>query len=188
MPCDAGRVLRHLWLPLVVVSVAACSGGTSTDESSTEVEAPDVITVTSTAFGDGDPIPKRFTCDGDSTSPQVAWRGVSKDAKAVALVVDDPDAPDGTFVHWVVLDISPEATSVDESSVPPGAVQAENGAGDAAYTGPCPPSGMHHYRFTVYALTARTGLEDGAATDIALRAVRKAASAQGRLVGTYSRG
>ena len=109
-------------------------------------------------------------------------------ARALALVVDDPDAPDGTFVHWVLLDIRPHTTMIAQGAVPDGAVQARNGAGEASYTGPCPPSGTHHYRFTVYALKAETGLADGASTTAALRAVRKTATARGRLVGTYSRG
>jgi Raf kinase inhibitor-like YbhB/YbcL family protein len=188
MPCDPGRVLRQLCLPLVVMTLAACSGGRSTHESATKVHVPHVITVTSDAFGDGRPIPRRFTCHGDGTSPPLEWRGVPKSAKAVALVVDDPDAPDATFVHWVVLDMRPTTTGIDKGSVPPGAVEAQNGAGDASYTGPCPPSGTHHYRFTVYALNARTGLDDGVATSTALRVVREAATAQGRLVGTRSGG
>jgi Raf kinase inhibitor-like YbhB/YbcL family protein len=152
------------------------------------VHLPNDITVTSSAFHEGARIPTRFTCDGSHTSPPVAWRGVPKDAKALALVVDDPDAPDGPFVHWVLLDISPSTTQVRQGAVPPGAVQAENGDGDASYTGPCPPSGTHHYRFTVYALKARAGLENGVATDAALRAIETSATARGRLVGTYSRG
>jgi Raf kinase inhibitor-like YbhB/YbcL family protein len=183
-------VLPRLSLALaLLVGATACSGGGggSTDEAATKVDAPDVITVTSTAFRDGQPIPKRFTCDGDNTSPEVSWRGVPKDAKALALVVDDPDADEGTFVHWALVDVSPQTTKVDEDSVPSGAVKAENGTGDASYHGPCPPSGTHHYRFTVYALKAKTGIGAGESTDAALRAVRRAATAQGRLVGTYSR-
>jgi Raf kinase inhibitor-like YbhB/YbcL family protein len=146
-----------------------------------------MITVTSSAFGDGQPIPARFTCDGAGVSPPLAWQGVPPDAQALALVVDDPDAPRGTFVHWVVLDIDPSVTSVGEAATP-GKVQAKNSAGDAAYFGPCPPKGTHHYRFTVFALSRATGLASGAKLDDALKAVDAAAVAQGRLVGTYARG
>jgi Raf kinase inhibitor-like YbhB/YbcL family protein len=182
----AGAVLTRLSLALVLLLGATSCGGTS--EETSKIDAPDVITVTSSDFGDGEQIPKRLTCDGDGTSPQLGWRGVPKSAKALVLVVDDPDAPDGTFVHWLVLDITPGTTKVDADSVPTGAVQAENGAGEASYTGPCPPSGTHHYRFTVYALEAKTRLHAGESTGTALRAVRKVAMARGRLVGTYSRG
>ena len=82
----------------------------------------------------------------------------------MALVVDDPDAPSGTFTHWVVLDIPSTTTSSSEGGVPAGGVQATTSAGEAAYAGPCPPSGTHHYRFTLVALDAKTGLAEGPST------------------------
>ena len=149
--------------------------------------APDAITVTSTGFQNDQPIPARFSCDGAGVSPPLAWQGVPSEAQALALVVDDPDAPRGTFVHWVVLDIPPSSPSLSEAQLPAGATQATNSAGKAAYFGPCPPSGTHHYRFTVYALSAPTGLPDGAGLDEALEAIEASAIARGRLVGTYAR-
>jgi len=179
------------WRLAVVLLCGVAVGGCGGDDSSSSagVDAPASITVTSTAFGDGDSIPVRFTCDGDQTSPPLAWTagGAGKPA-AWALVVDDPDAPGGTFVHWVVLDIPPSTTSVTEGEAPAQATQVANSAGSASYAGPCPPSGTHHYRFTVYALSAPTGLSGGADTDGAIAAVRSAADATGTLVGTYSRG
>ena len=166
---------------------ASCSGGQPTTPEESIVTARDAISVTSTAFRDGQPIPAQFTCDGKGGSPPLAWEGVPAGAAALALVVDDPDAPRGTFVHWVVLDIPLGTTAVQGGAVPAGGAQARNTAGHASYYGPCPPSGMHHYRFTVYALSRPTGLPDGAALDQALRAVGSAATAQGRLVGTYAR-
>lgn len=151
------------------------------------VHAPDVITVSSPAFREGHPIPARFTCDGHGQSPPLAWDDVPAEAAALALVVDDPDAPRRTFVHWVLLDIPVGTRVLDANEVPSGAVQARNSAGHPSYFGPCPPSGLHHYRFTVYALSKRTGLHDGARLDQALRAVETTATAQGRLVGTYAR-
>lgn len=121
------------------------------------MEAPDVITVSSPAFRDGQPIPARFTCDGAGEAPPLVWSGVPDGAAALSLVVDDPDAPRGTFVHWVVLDLPAAATGLPGESLPAGTVQARNSAGRASYFGPCPPSGSHHYRFTVYALSERTG-------------------------------
>jgi Raf kinase inhibitor-like YbhB/YbcL family protein len=120
-------------------------------------------------------------------SPPLAWSGVPNDAAAVALVVDDPDAPSGTFTHWVVLDVPPATSSSDEGAVPAGGTQAESSAGPAAYAGPCPPSGTHHYRFTVIALDEETGLAQGASLDDALAAVDEHATARGTLTGTYSR-
>ena len=177
--------MSTLWL-LVLVTAPTASEGSSTREE-TVVHAPDVMTVSSPAFREGHPIPERFTCDGDGQSPPLDWHGVPAGAAALALVVDDPDAPRRTFVHWVVLDLPVETAGLDADQVPSGAVQARNSAGHASYFGPCPPSGTHHYRFTVYALSKRTGLRDGARLDQALRAVEAAATAQGRLVGTYAR-
>ncbi|HZA29947.1 MAG TPA: YbhB/YbcL family Raf kinase inhibitor-like protein [Propionibacteriaceae bacterium] len=146
-----------------------------------------MIKVTSHAFADGQSIPARFTCDGDGQPPPLAWDGVPAGTAALALVVDDPDAPRGTFVHWVVLDMPGDATELDGSSLPSGAIQATNSADRASYSPPCPPSGTHHYRFTVYALSAPIGLRDGAALNTALRAIESTATAEGRLISTYSR-
>lgn len=201
MPCRAGGcatwkpagkdgcrvLLRLLWLLVLTTGTLSCAGGQPVTREETAVDAPDVITVTSPAFREGGPIPPRFTCDGDGVSPPLAWHGVPADAEAVALVVDDPDAPRGTFVHWVVLDLPAGTKEVGADAVPSGAIQARNSAGRASYFGPCPPSGTHHYRFTVYALSRPTGLRDGAELRKALRAVQAAATAQGRLVGTYAR-
>lgn len=167
---------------VVLVSAAGCGGA---DEPAAEV--PESITVTSTAFQQDQAIPQQYTCDGAGVSPPLAWQGVPAEAKAVALVVDDPDAPSGTYVHWVVLDIPAGTASIEQGRSPAGARQADNSAGKAAYAGPCPPSGTHHYRFTVYALKEPTGLKDGAGTDEALVAVDKATIARGRLTGTYQR-
>ncbi|MEJ1105543.1 MULTISPECIES: YbhB/YbcL family Raf kinase inhibitor-like protein [unclassified Kribbella] len=149
--------------------------------------APSSITVTSRAFQDGGKIPKKYSCDGDDVSPPLAWKGLPTNLGAVALVVDDPDAPRGTFTHWVLLDLDPTTTSIAEGQVPTGAKQANNSAGRASYFGPCPPSGTHHYRFTVYALSEATGLPDGAKLDDALTAIDSRTLARGRLTGLYKR-
>lgn len=149
--------------------------------------APSSITVTSRAFQDGGRIPKKYSCDGDDVSPPLAWKGLPENTGAVALVVDDPDAPRGTFTHWVLLDLDPTITSITEGQAPTGAKQANNSAGRASYFGPCPPSGTHHYRFTVYALSEATGLPDGAKLDAALKAIDSRALTRGRLTGLYNR-
>jgi Raf kinase inhibitor-like YbhB/YbcL family protein len=174
-----------LLVATTLLLAAACGGGDDTEEPATDLA--DSITVTSSAFEADEPIPTHYTCDGHDISPPLTWDGVPADAGAVALVVDDPDAPGGTYVHWIVLDMDPTTTSIDEGSVPSGGVQAANSNGDAAYAGPCPPSGTHHYRFTVYALDQPTGLADGADTDEALAAIDEHATTRGRLTGTYSR-
>jgi Raf kinase inhibitor-like YbhB/YbcL family protein len=173
----------------VVLLLLAVVAGCGDDQSAAPADGgvPEMIEVTSTAFAEGEPIPERYTCDGDDVAPPLAWSGVPSDAAGVALVVDDPDAPSGTFTHWVVLDIPTSTASSDEGGVPEGGVQAESSAGGAAYAGPCPPSGSHRYRFTVVALDADTGLAEGATLDEALAAVDEHSIAQGTLTGTYSR-
>jgi len=151
------------------------------------MDAPQTITVTSGAFAEGERIPATYTCDDADISPPLAWEGAPADAQALALVVDDPDAPSGTFTHWVVLDLAPEVSRSDEDAVPVGGVQAQNSARRASYFGPCPPSGTHRYRFTVYALAAPTGLAEGASLSEALAAIEERAVAWGRLTGVYSR-
>ena len=108
------------------------------------------------------------------------------DAAELALVMDDPDAPRGTFTHWILFGLAASTTSLDEATIPDGARQARNSSGDAQYFGPCPPSGTHHYRFTVYALDDSLDLADGAGTTEALHAIADHAIAQGRLVGTFA--
>lgn len=168
----------------VVALAAGC--GNQTPEAAVSSDNPTII-VTSDAFAEGQAIPRRFTCDGAGDVPSLAWHGGPSDAKAQAVVVDDPDAPRGTFTHWVVLDLPPNTTSLTGGALPSGATQATNSGGRAGWYPPCPPNGTHHYRFTVYALRQPTGLGDGAPLDKALRAVETEALAWGRLVGTYSR-
>lgn len=182
-----GTSTKRALILALLPGLVGCGGTDSTDGEEPAMTAPDVITVTSTAFQDGEPIPQRYSCEGVDTSPPLAWTGVPADAGALALVVDDPDAPRGTFTHWVVLDIAVEATSIGESELPPGGIQARNSTGKPGYAGPCPPSGTHHYRFTVYALPAATELPEGTALETALDAIDAAATARGRLVGTYRR-
>jgi Raf kinase inhibitor-like YbhB/YbcL family protein len=148
--------------------------------------APTSITMTSTAIHADQPIPAKFTCNGDNVSPPLFWQGLPSNTKSTALVVDDPDARRGTYTHWAVVDIPTSTTSVAEGAVPSGGKQAQNSAGKAAYTGPCPPKGTHHYRFTIYALSAPTGLADSAKLSDALDAIDKVTIARGRLTATYT--
>lgn len=166
---------------VALLCVAGCGGNGGEVEST----APAAITVTSAAFAEGAPIPELYSCRGQNVSPPLAWSGVPAAAAALALVVDDPDAA-GTYTHWVVLDVPATTTAIDEGTVPAGAAQATNSAGKASYAGPCPPSGTHHYRFTVYALSEPLGLGAGTALDDAQRAIAERAIAQGTLTGTFA--
>jgi len=110
-------------------------------------------------FKENGNIPSEFTCDGRDVSPQLSWEDAPAETKSFALSVTDPDAPGGTWIHWLVYDIPRDVRSIDRGSLPKGAKQVENDFGMKNYGGPCPPSGTHRYIFTIYALDAER-LED----------------------------
>jgi len=149
--------------------------------------------VSSPAFAEGEPIPSRYTCDGENVSPPLAWRGVPDGAASMAVIVDDPDAPAGTWVHWVLYGLDPGLSELPEGvptrpAVLGGARQGRNDFEDIGYGGPCPPGGQEHrYRFQVYALDAAPGLEPGATKADLLEAMEGHVLAEGRLTGTYRR-
>jgi Raf kinase inhibitor-like YbhB/YbcL family protein len=146
------------------------------------------IVVSSTAFAADGEIPVKYTCQGSSVSPPLEWKNVPPDVKQLALVLFDPDAPNGGFVHWVVFDIPATATSFAEGSVPAGARQAKGGSGKAGYVGPCPPAGTaHHYRFTLSALSSTIDLPDGAPAQQVRSEISSKTIADGVLVGLYRR-
>ena len=167
----------------VALALPAC--GRNSARSPSGPFAPDTLTVTSSAFTEGGTIPAQFTCTGGGRRPPLAWSGDLQRAKALALVVDDPDAPRGTYYHWIVVDLPAGTTSLGAGALP-GGRELKNSAGQPSWTPPCPPSGTHHYRFTVYGLSAPTGLSGNASISDVLSAIQKAAVAQGRLTGLVS--
>jgi Raf kinase inhibitor-like YbhB/YbcL family protein len=173
-------------LALCLLALAACSSGG--ERRGPERELPERLTVTSPAFPPDGAIPARYTCSGEEVSPPLAWSKVPAGAAELALVVDDPDAPGGTYVHWVVVHLDPATDRLAEGRLPAGATQLRNSAGKPAWAGPCPPGGApHHYRFTVYALGSRVNVSADAEPADAVAAIEAAATARGRLVGTFSR-
>lgn len=168
---------------LVLIAVLALAGcGDSLPPHLPASSAAAALTVTSSAFGEGTTIPVEFTCSGAGSRPALAWRGDLHGAAALAVIVDDPDAPGGEFYHWGVVDL-PAGTTTVGATVPAPAHELKNSAGGVGWTPPCPPSGTHHYRFTVYGLSAPTGLAAGAGVKDALTAIEKTAVVQGRLTG-----
>jgi Raf kinase inhibitor-like YbhB/YbcL family protein len=174
---------------VALVAVACAPGGSGSAEELFDSRLPETIAVTSAAFEEGGGIPTRHTCDGEGVSPALAWSGVPAGAVELAVVVDDPDAPGGTYVHWVLSGLSPALDGLGEGEVPASARQARSSAGEPSYEPPCPPGASEHrYRFAVYALGSGLGLPDGAGADEALQAIGRAALARGVLVGYYRRG
>jgi Raf kinase inhibitor-like YbhB/YbcL family protein len=193
-------------LAVAVALVLAPAGCWRSEPGSVEDPSRLTMTLRSPAFADGEMIPKEFTCDGAGTSPPLAWSGVPGGAKGLALICEDPDAPMGTFAHWVLVDLPAgvkglkegvpaeavlPATSMmwaEESGAKADARQGKNDFGKVGYGGPCPPSGTHRYVFRIYALDATVGSSAAAPTrsDV-LKAIKGHILAEGRLVGKYAR-
>ena len=145
------------------------------------------IQLTSPAFSEGGAIPKKFTCDADNVSPQLAWSGVPSETKSLVLIVDDPDAPSGDWVHWVLYDLPPELTGLAEGIKGVG-VDGVNDFRKPGYGGPCPPRGSNHrYFFKLYALDTRLNLKPGASKAEVEKDMGGHILAQGQLVGIYGR-
>jgi Raf kinase inhibitor-like YbhB/YbcL family protein len=141
--------------------------------------------LTSAAFNEGQPIPERYSCDGDDVSPPLAWRSLPEGTRSLALIVHDPDAPVGDFVHWVAWNIDPESGELGEDVPPP--AQGANGRGETRYMGPCPPpgDGAHRYFHEIFALDTELDLEPGASREQLEDALE--GHVLGELVGTYRR-
>lgn len=146
------------------------------------------LKITSPAFGEGQPIPKPFTCDGANASPPLEWSGVPAGAKALALIVDDPDAPSGLFTHWIVVNLPPHTSSLPEGAkaLPAGSGQGVNDFGKVGYGGPCPPKGRHRYVFHLYATDALCSSPKPSRLQVDVF-LRKHTLGQGSLMGTYQR-
>lgn len=150
------------------------------------------ISVTSSAFKDGDMIPRKYTCDGDEISPPIDWSGIPADARSVAIISDDPDAPTGTWVHWVIFNIPSEVKGLPENvpskeSLDDGTTQGINSSHKIGYDGPCPPSGVHRYYFKVYALDTKLSLKPGATKKALEDAMKDHVLSEGQLMGRYKR-
>lgn len=149
------------------------------------------ITVTSSAFKEGEAIPRQHTCDGINISPPLEWTA-TPGAKTLAIICDDPDAPAGTWTHWLVYNLPASTIGLIENmpaqeKVAGGGMQGTNNFKKIGYGGPCPPSGTHRYFFKLYALDSELSLKPGATKDQLLKAIEGHVLAQGQLMGTYSR-
>src|ERR1700719_1607992 len=143
--------------------------------------------ITSPAFQEGGVIPEKFSKNGRNVSPELRIEGTPAEAKSLALIVDDPDAPVGLFTHWLVWNIDPKTTDIAEGSALAGVVQGKNDFGDIGYGGPQPPSGTHRYYFKVLALDRVLDLKPGAKRKEVDAAMKGHVIAQGQTMGRYSK-
>ena len=167
-------------------AMAACAGRSSADQ---EANVQKLI-VQSSAFEQQGSIPARYTCDGEDVSPPLSWNDGPAGTATYALIMDDPDAPGGTFVHWVMWNLTETALAEGLKKVPTlpgGERQGRNSYGKSGYGGPCPPSGTHRYVFKVLALDRKLDLPDSTDDEDLLLAMREHVLARGELVGRYAR-
>ena len=209
------RYLRILLTASAFVALAACSAGpTDSQEMPVDTQVPAVtgsvqptasdatgqagleerepMELTSSAFNEGDPIPTEFSCDGDDVSPPLSCENAPEGTESFALVMDDPDAPSGTFDHWLLYNIPADKRSLNagvasEEELVDGSRHGRNSFGNLAYGGPCPPGETHRYNFRLYALDQELQLEPGASKAQLMEAMDSHILAQAELQGTYSR-
>jgi Raf kinase inhibitor-like YbhB/YbcL family protein len=182
-------LLAMLAMLAVLATLAGCSGQPAATNQ--PEEAPMTLTLTSTAFADGKAIPDQYSCWGEGVSPPLQWSEAPAGTKSFALIVDDPDAPSGTYVHWVIYNIPSSSTGLaqgvaPDAKLPDGSLQGTNSSRRMGFTSPCPPSGTHRYYFKLHALDVTLDLASGASKDQLLRAMQGHVLAQGQLMGTVT--
>lgn len=150
------------------------------------------LTVLSAAFVMGAAIPPEYTCMGENISPPLSWTELPKATRSIVVLCDDPDAPAGDWVHWVLFNLPPDTRELKEGvprdpELPNGAIQGTTDFGRPGYDGPCPPSGTHHYMFKVYAMDTKLALDSRAEKSDVEKAMQDHILAQGKLMGTFQR-
>jgi Raf kinase inhibitor-like YbhB/YbcL family protein len=176
------------WL---LLSLSACTGAVPSAIESQKGESS--MLLTSPAFREGNTVPTDHTCDGKDSSPEIAWSGAPDGTKSFALICDDPDAPRGTWVHWVIFDLPPTTAKLASGIAPDrelsqGGKQGKNDFGKIGYGGPCPPPGKpHRYYFKLYALDTMLNLQPGATKQQVEQAMKGHILAEGTLMGKYGR-
>jgi Raf kinase inhibitor-like YbhB/YbcL family protein len=182
------------WLGALLLLFATSSACTSVKESALPGGSPDStieggnmsMQIQSSAFANGEKIPKKYTCDGENVSPPLEWSGSPQDVRSLVLIVDDPDAPSGTFVHWLSYEIPADTTQIPEGGQV--GIQGQNSFRKEGYGGPCPPKGpAHRYFFKIFALDSHLDLQKGATMKDVEAAMRAHVLAQGQMIGLYSR-
>jgi Raf kinase inhibitor-like YbhB/YbcL family protein len=169
----------------IILLLAGCTGQQATPALEGELNMG--IQITSTAFSEGGKIPRIYTCDDQNLSPPLSWTGVPTNTVSLALTMDDPDAPSGTWVHWVVYNLPPDITSLEQGKIGLG-VEGKNDFNRSGYGGPCPPRGSNHrYYIKLYALDTKLDLKSGATKAQVENTMKGHILAQGQLMGRYNR-
>jgi len=176
---------------LLVAAILFCAGVLAS-QSFAAKEGGIFMKLQSTAFKDGEMIPGKYTCDGTNVSPPLSWNALPTGTKSLVLICDDPDAPGGTWVHWVYYDIPPETKGLPENVAPlqhpqSGGVQGKNDFRKIGYGGPCPPGGTHRYYFKIYALDVMLALPPGVTKAEVLKAMEGHILDKTALTGKYKR-
>jgi len=173
--------MKKLYFLLLILILQACTPATLDNIT------PYTMKMTSPSFSDGEEMPSEFTCDSEDVNPKLNIVEVPDATKSLALIVDDPDAPGGTWVHWVVWNIEASTTKIERNSVPQGAIQGLNDSKINKWSGPCPPSGAHRYYFKLYALDQAPTLSSNSSKKDLEKAMEGHILDQATLMGTYSR-
>jgi Raf kinase inhibitor-like YbhB/YbcL family protein len=168
-----------------VIVLTSCSSNEAQTTATTEADMS--LEIKSDAFANGQSIPAKYSCTGRNISPALTWGNAPAGTQSFALIVDDPDAPMGTWVHWVVFNIPSTTTGLEESADTGAVSVGKNSSGKMSYDGPCPPSGTHRYFFKLYALDSILSLSPGATKEQLLGAMKGHILAQGELMGTFSK-
>ena len=188
---------RILFLLLTIVLLSACAPSAPSEPAQTiddplGMKEAASLQLTSTAFTHESPIPERYTCKGENVSPALSWGEPPAGTQSFALIMDDPDAPGGTWVHWVLFNIPASARSLPEAfpsdaALPDGSMSGDSSFSGPGYGGPCPPSGTHRYFFKLYALDEMLGISAGAGKGELEKAMVGHILAEGELMGTFSK-
>lgn len=189
------KILLAIFLLLLIGSACTAEPGEPTQEEESQETAPvpsfedsmEKLTLSSSAFTHEGNIPSRYTCDGEDINPPLAISNIPEGTQSLALIVDDPDAPVGDWVHWLMWNISPKTEKIGENSVPENAVEGMTDFGRVGWGGPCPPSGVHRYQFKLYALDTILNLPQSTKKRDLEKAMQGHILDEAKLIGLYKR-
>ncbi len=184
------KVILILFIVILVILTGSyfLQRSTPQKENQNSILSPTEMILKSPAFSNNQNIPAKYTCDGDDINPPLEVQEVPAETQSLALIVDDPDAPAGTWVHWLVWNIDPGTKEIAENSVPEASIQGVTSNDQPGWGGPCPPSGTHRYFFKIYALDAKLDLGSKSGKEALIKEMEKHILGQAELMGLYRRG